>query len=146
MTRLLIASILMVCLAGCSSIVPGPQSLQVSGAQEAFPDDYKARALRVLGAEAGPGMSVSAPQLTLGESAFGPKRWYVCVRGVATTTKPSTKLKPVLDMVGDLGRNAAQSGIYEVIVLLRGNGSASRINGFDSPLCTTGRYEALAVG
>lgn len=146
MIRLLMMSMLALSLAGCSGVVPGPQTLQVSGAEEAFPADYKARALRVLGDQASPGMSISAPQLTLGESAFGPKRWYVCVRGVATTTEPSTKLKPVLDLAGDLGRNTAQSGIYEVIVLLRGNGSASRITGFDSPLCATGRYEALAVG
>ena len=146
MVRLLTVTILLACLAGCSSGLPGPQSVQVSGAQEPFPADYKARALRVLGDAAGPGMSISYPQLTLGESAFGPRRWYACVRGVATTTEPSSKLKPVLDFAGDAMRPAATAGIYEVIVILRGNGSASQIKTFDSPLCASGSYEPLAAG
>ncbi|WP_224703616.1 hypothetical protein [Devosia aquimaris] len=146
MARLLIVSMLVACLAGCSGTMPGPQSIQVSGAEEAYPADYKARALRALGDAASPGMSISAPQLTIGESAFGPKRWYVCVRGVATTAKPPTKLKPVLDLAGDVMRPAASTGLYEVIVVLRGNGSASQIKTFDSPLCASGSYEPLAAG
>ncbi|MBU1307423.1 MAG: hypothetical protein KKF33_18115 [Alphaproteobacteria bacterium] len=62
MARLLTLLMLAGALSACSTGIPGPQNPQFSGAEETFPADYQARALRALGDQAVAGMSVSYPQ------------------------------------------------------------------------------------
>ncbi|MBU1307422.1 MAG: hypothetical protein KKF33_18110 [Alphaproteobacteria bacterium] len=63
-----------------------------------------------------------------------------------TTSKPATKTKPLLDLMGNLTQPGQSRGIYEVVIILRANGSSAQIKGFDAPLCADGRYETLPVG
>ena len=140
-----ISILLLVSLAsGCASTNTAMHNLQFSGAAETFPADYNERAAKyVAELPVGGSLIVSYPEMTLGETATSPKRWYVCVRGLAPQLPVETGLKPVLETVeGMLGPK--QGGpIYEVILIMRDSGVTSAIKAFDSPLCRAGRYEGL---
>ena len=143
MLRILLILACAAALAACSGANSGVSTLQFSGAAEPFPSDYQARVLRYLGEQPATGATVSYPQTTVGETAFSPKRWYVCLHGLAPSGPPPTRLKPVLELAHDLVASRPVSGVYEVVLVLRASGTVSAIKGFDSPLCASGRYEAL---
>lgn len=143
MVRLSLLLAFVMLLGGCSGSNTGLQNLQFSGEAEAFPADYSARALRYLGAQMGPGVAVSYPRTIVGETALSPRRWYICLRGLAPPEPAPRAAKPLLEAAVDLMQSGSGEGVYDVIVILRASGAVSAIKGFDAPLCAGGRYEAL---
>ena len=133
-------------MAGCTGANTGINTIQVSGAEEAFPADYQARARRYLAGQSatGAGVQVSYPRTVVGETAFSPRRWYVCLTGMVPPAPAPQRIKPVLEGLVDSARGA--SGVYHVVLILRPGGTATAVTGFDSPLCTDGRYARLAGG
>jgi hypothetical protein len=129
---------------GCASINTAIHNLQFSGDAETFPADYNERAANyVAELPVGGSLSVSYPEMTLGETATSPKRWYVCVRGLAPQLPVETGLKPVLEAVEGVLDPGQGGPRYEVILIMRDGGVTSPIKAFDSPLCRAGRYEGL---
>mgnify|MGYP003635642175 CR=1 FL=1 len=132
-------------LAGCTGANTSLNTVQLSGAEEAFPADYQARALRYLGEQDRAGIQVSYPMTAVGETAFSARRWYVCLAGLTPPAPPSTRLKPLVEMATDVVRPNPNPTVYHVILILRPGGSTTAIKGFDAPLCADARYEALAA-
>ena len=129
---------------GCASTNTALHNLQFSGDAETFPADYNARAAKhVAELPVGGSLLVSYPETTLGETATSPKRWYVCVRGLAPQLAVETGLKPVLETVEGMVSPRQGGPIYELILIMRDSGVTSAIEAFDSPLCQAGRYEGL---
>ena len=146
MHRFSVSLLCALALAGCAGANTSLSTVQVSGAEEAFPADYQGRALHYLAGQDIAGVQISYPRTVVGETAFSPKRWYVCLDGLAPPVPPSTRIKPVLDLAMDLARRDQTPAAYHVILILRASGSTTAITGFDAPLCADGRYEALAAG
>ena len=127
---------------GCSGVNTSINTLQFSAAAEPFPVDYQSRALRYLSDRGPVGVQVSYPQTLLGETVFSPQRWYVCLIGLPPPAASGVGARAAArDM-----KPVTYSGIYHEVLVLRANGTASAIRGFDSPLCASGRYEGLSVG
>lgn len=129
---------------GCASTNSAMHNLQFYGDAETFPADYNQRAAKyVAGLPVGGRLTISYPEMTLGETAASPKRWYVCVRGLAPQLPVETGLKPVLETVEGMLDPKQGGPIYEMILIMRDSGVTSAIKTFDSPLCGAGRYEGL---
>jgi hypothetical protein len=123
--KLLLTTALAGLLAGCADTNTGLNNLQFSGDSQAFPANYRdvaAHAMAGIPVAAGKTLEVSYPQPLLGTTATDPKRWYVCVRGLAT---------PVT------------TGIYEAIVIINAPYPPAVTEAFDAALCKTGTYAPL---
>lgn len=144
MIRFLSTLLLVSLVFGCASTNTALHNLQFSGDAETFPADYQERAAKyVADLPAAGSLIVSYPETTLGVTAPGPKRWYVCIRGLEPQTEAETGLKPVLEMVEGMLSPRSGGPIYEVILIMRDSGVTTAIKAFDSPLCRAGRYESL---
>ena len=77
---------------------------------------------------------MSFPQEILGASAFGPKRWYSCVRGL-----PGSELTPQQDTKSGeaIGIWTGQSrGVFDTVLFFSGEGRRPSVSsGYDSLLC-----------
>jgi len=146
MKKILLSLLCALALAGCTGANTSFNTIQVSGAEEAFPADYQLRARRYLAEQDLAGVQISYPRTVVGETAFSPRRWYVCLDGLAPPAPPTRRAKPLLEAALNLARPDVAADDYQVILILRASGSTAAIKGFDAPLCGDGRYEALAAG
>jgi hypothetical protein len=132
-------------LVGCSSGIVSPHTLQFSGATLAYPENYQVEAARIVrDRRADPEFArLSEPQPTIGETAFSPKRWYVCIRGIPASTPKSTALPPLTEMVENL--YSPETGVYDVLLIFSGRERPSVREGYDSPLCRDQKYQAITA-
>ena len=145
MHKLLALLVFVLVLSGCGTVNTGIRSLQFNGESQPFPTDYRqlaAEAVKDRPVASGATLQVSYPQVLPGRSAFTPMRWYVCVRGIHTTRTPSTRLKPLYNMVED--KLNPPAGIFDVVLLLPERGDPRVLmETFDAPTCRTARFEPL---
>ena len=146
MRKIWVSLLCILALAGCAGANTSLNTLQVSGAEEAFPADYQLRAQRYLTGQESAGVMVSYPRTVVGETAFSARRWYVCLTGLPPNAPQPDTLRPLLSAAFDRAESGATEGVYTVILILRPGGSTSALMGYDSPLCADGSYEALAAG
>ena len=143
--RLVAAALASIFLVACSGQNTSLNRLQFSGASEPFPEHYQVEAARFVqarGAEIST-IQVSAPAETLGASAFGPKRWYSCIRGLPAP--PPAKTMPTVEQFvsGWLGEQPLH---YDVIMIFSaGKPRPSVHDGLDSPLCQGVTFSPLTA-
>ena len=134
-------------LAGCSGHNVSPHTLQFSGEAIPFPANYEAEAARIVrdrGVDP-EAVRISEPQPTLGVTAFSPKRWYVCVRGIPNPQAKSSGLVPIDEMVDAWLAQTSGDGSYDILLFFSGSQTPSVREGFDSPLCRNRDYVAIRV-
>lgn len=134
-------------LLGCSNHNVSPHTLQFSGENVAFPENYQVEAARIVrDRKADPEFArVSEPQPTLGDTAFSPKRWYVCVRGIPAPKPNSTRPPPVSEVVENWITSRQPSGVYDVLLIFSGRERPSAREGYDSPLCRDQNFLPITV-
>ena len=147
MIRLALPFGIAVILAGCSGHNLSPHTLQFSGDTLPVPANYEREAARIVrdrGAEPAT-VRVSEPQTTLGVTAFSPKRWYVCVKGIpAPQGKPQGPL-PIDETVGGWLTPGSDDASYDVLLIFSGAPTPSVREGYDSPLCRNLNYHAITA-
>jgi len=87
MKKILLSLLCALALAGCTGANTSFNTIQVSGAEEAFPADYQLRARRYLAEQDLAGVQISYPRTVVGETAFSPA--LVCVPGWAGAARPT---------------------------------------------------------
>lgn len=132
-------------LAACAN--SSLNTLQFSGASEPFPGNYQAQtALEIKARQlAALGLQVSYPQQVLGQSPFGPRRWYVCVLGVATSKTPPATWPNLTQLAQNALRSTPPAGVFNVILFLHPGQTAGLIEAFDAELCRDAAYEPLFI-
>ncbi|MET3900842.1 hypothetical protein ABIB57_004810 [Devosia sp. UYZn731] len=143
MLKYLLALSLVSVLAACSGY--NINRVQFSGETIPFPENYQQEAARVVALNGGTisTAKVSRPQETIGESPFGPKRWYSCISG---TTEPekSGNWPNVENLVrGLVGVN---DGIYNRVMFFSAQSRRPSVkSGFDSDLCKRAIFEPITA-
>jgi hypothetical protein len=147
MFKFLVACNTVAVLLGCSNHNVSPHTLQFSGDTVAYPEKYQAEAARIVrDRKADPGFArISEPQLTLGETAFSPKRWYVCVRGISAPKPKSNRPPPAAEIVERWITSRQPARIYDVLMIFSGRERPSVREGFDSPLCRDQTYVPITA-
>src|SRR5690606_3963924 len=87
-------------------------------------------------------LQISSPKTTLGSSAFGPQRWYVCVRGVPSSAPASTK-KPVWHLAEAWLDPAARR--EELVLFYNASGLPAIRKSDGSPLCNAAEFRAFTL-
>ncbi len=131
-------------LAGCSGHNMSPHTVQFSGDTIPFPVNYESEAAKVI-RERGGDLStarVSEPKPTLGVTAFSPKRWYVCVKGIPAPQPRASGLLPLDEMVDGWLTHKSGEQSYNVLLFFSSQ-TASRREGYDSPLCRDLDYREI---
>lgn len=141
LTVVLVAGI----VAGCSGQNMSFNRLQFSAETVPFPDHYQAEAARVVAKRGGdlPNTQVSYPREVLGASAFGPRRWYSCIRGLPGPTPVAGRLLNVEDTIGIW--TGHHTRVFDIVLFYSSEGRASVQSGFDSPLCRDAAFEAITA-
>lgn len=82
MKRCVLAAVALSALAGCTTANHSIGSVQFNSEAEAFPNNYREVALRMVeGRETIAPLQISEPLTMVGETVFSPMRWYVCISG-----------------------------------------------------------------
>ncbi|GLQ53740.1 hypothetical protein [Devosia nitrariae] len=128
-------------LAGCTTNT-NIQNLQFSGETDPYLANYREvvwKAVEPLPRE-GDVLLVSEPMTAAGMSAFGPRRWYVCVRGL----RPGRADRPTLydSIEGMLGERPQQA---EAVLFLTRGATPVPQHTHDSPLCRQARFSTLSA-
>jgi hypothetical protein len=145
--RAIILALAMFALAGCAGQNTSIATLQFSGSSEKFPDNYQVEAARVVATRVvadGEQVRISRPQPILGTTAFSPKRWYVCILGLAGPARPN-RIPPIYDAVMNAADPASNAGVYNLVLVFNEGRRPSVKTGYDSPLCRNAAYEALTA-
>jgi hypothetical protein len=145
--RAIVLVLAMLTLAGCTGQNTNIATLQFSGSSEKLPDNYQVEAARVVATKTvagGQQVRVSRPQPILGVTAFSPKRWYVCVLGLAGPARPS-RIPSIYDAVMNVADPASNAGVYNLVLVFNEGRRPSVKTGYDSPLCRTAAYEPLTA-
>lgn len=144
MMRLLMFALSFCVLAGCSPQNTSLNRLQFSGDMLPFPENYQGEAAQVaIAAGADPeAVFVSYPKDTLGVSAFGPKRWYSCVRGLPPPV-PADRLPNIEEALGTwLGSSPR---IFDTVLVFSGANRPTVSSRFDSPLCRDAAFRRIVA-
>ncbi|MHA6731184.1 hypothetical protein [Devosia sp. A369] len=131
-------------LCGCSAQNTNFSTLQFSGETIPYPDDYKMRAARALERQvaADVPIQISKPKIVVGANAFGPQRWYVCVRG-APNSAPNRKKKPVWHIAEEWLDPTIRRD--ELVLFYNATGVPSVRKSDGSPLCSDAEFETLTL-
>lgn len=147
------ATILVVALStlcACTGPNTDIRAIQFNQGTETLPADYHVLvrdALENRQPADGRAYLVSQPMLTVGASSLEPQRWYLCVRGVKTNKKPSTRTPPLWTVAERaVFPETRPQGIYEVILLFDERKLRPSVREtFDSPLCRNADFGLLGV-
>jgi hypothetical protein len=134
-------------ISGCTGDNLSINTLQLSGEVAPFPSDYRTVSIGAVAGRPladGKTLQVSHPQTIVGNTAFDPKRWYVCIRGIKAPSALPVKSKPLWQSVEDAVAPPTTNGIYEVIIILDSDASTSILEAFDAGLCKDVTYEPLS--
>lgn len=147
MIKFLVACSSAAILLGCSNHNVSPHTIQFASDTVSYPENYQVEAARIVrDRKADPEFArVSEPQPTLGETAFSPKRWYVCVRGIPAPKPKSSSLPPVAEIVESWVTARPAGGVYDVLLVFSGRDRPSVREGFDSPLCQNQTYAPVSA-
>ncbi|WMT90054.1 hypothetical protein [Pelagibacterium sp. H642] len=130
-------------LSACSTVNHSTGSLQFNFDAEPLPENHlELAADAVQGRETDGPLQVSQPRTMIGETPFAPQRWYVCIRGIKAKGTPDES-GTIQSKVEDLFAPRAASGIYDVVVMLRGNERPAVLEGYDSRLCRDAAFPPL---
>ena len=146
MRQLLALGMLAAVLSGCV----GPLSLsklQFNEATVAFPDNYQSEAAYAVERRGGERSltRVSKPRPLVGATANAPQRWYSCIVGLVSP-QPEPERWPYLTDFFDAGRHQGPGAKpFHVVLVFNGSGRPTTRQGFDSPLCRDGAYEAITA-
>lgn len=127
-------------LAGCTGPNTDIRNIQLSGAENDLPVDYRDRAARAVAGlplADGAKISFSEPRTIVGATAFAPKRWYVCARGIQSPGPKPVGKKPLLQIADEMLLGATPRGRYDVVVIFDQAGLTSLWKGYDAGLCET---------
>lgn len=136
--RIVILAAALLALAGCAGPNTDIRNLQFSGASAPLPADYRVRAAQAvadLPIEAGGVVTFSEPKTIVGQTAFSPKRWFVCARGIAPAGPKPGGIKPLAQTIESWVAPPQSSGRYDVMVIFTAAGLTSLYKSFDAPLC-----------
>ncbi|MET3924065.1 hypothetical protein [Devosia sp. 2618] len=143
--RALLFGLALTLLAGCAGPNIHLQRMQFSGEQIAFPNNYQDEAARVVKEKRGDlkSSTVSYPLPTLGASAFSPRRWYACIRGLPAPP-PSTRTPNLEAAVTNLV--SPPQGIFDTILVFSEHGVRATVrSGYDSPLCRDAKFGPITA-
>ena len=142
--RILLVGAIIVLLGGCSAQNTNMSTLQFSNAATPFPDDYRSRAAVALKGQVGAEipLQISRPEPTVGASAFGPQRWYVCVRGVPGSA-PAAAKKPVWHLAEEWLDPAARR--EELVLFYNATGLPAIRKSDGSPLCNGAEFASFTL-
>jgi hypothetical protein len=132
--RAVLATLILLPLAGCTDFAPSMGGAQFSGATLPLPADYRAivgRAAAKFKVAPGQGLRISEPKTTVGVTALDPRRWYVCLAGV----------QPPAPRPGQ----SPSTGRYDTVAILEPIGPPGILHGYDSPLCRDATFSPFAV-
>lgn len=136
--RSIILAAMLLGLAGCSGPNTDIRNIQFSGDTAPLPADYHARATQAVAGlpKVGDGaVTFSAPRTVVGQTAFAPKRWYVCAQGIAAPGPKPRGVKPISQFIDDWVAPPKSSERYDVIVIFNAAGLTSLHKSFNAPLC-----------
>lgn len=134
-------AVMVMALAGCTTNT-SIQNLQFSGQTEPYPEDYREIVWKVVEplTRNGNAVLVSEPMTAAGMSAFGPRRWYVCVRGLGPGRADQTTLYDSIE--GMFGQRPQQA---EAVLFLTRGATPIPQHTYDSPLCRQARFSVLST-
>ncbi len=137
--------ILALLISGCSSQNANLATLQFSGDTGSFPQNYQEEAARVASNRGGDPkfVRVSYPNTTTGAWVGGPKRWYVCVRGLPPPTRPPRRNWTAL--AESTVRQQHLADVFDVVLVFSGERRPAVTTGFDSPLCAGAAFEPITA-
>jgi len=136
--RALILTATLLALAGCAGPNTDIRNIQFSGDTAPLPTDYQARAAKAvadLPIAPGATLTFSEPRTVVGQTAFSPKRWYVCARGIAAPGAKPQGVKPITQFLDEWFAPAQSEGRYDVVVVFTAAGLTSLHKSFDAQLC-----------
>ncbi len=120
-------------------------SLQFNSETEALPENYAEIAARhvALRPTASP-LLISEPNTMIGKNVYSPRRWYVCVRGIAPKGNPSTII-PLTTRIENWLSPPASTDHYDIIVVFQEKLNSFVTEGFDSRLCRNAQFLPLSI-
>ena len=130
-------------LSACSTVNHSTGSLQLNFAAEPLPENHVEIASEMVNGRATDApLQISQPRTMIGETPFAPQRWYVCIRGIKAKGSPDDS-STLQRKVEDLFAPKAASGVYDVVVMLRGTERPAVLEGYDSRLCHDAAFQPL---
>lgn len=145
MKQIFVAAIAALALSGCQTVNHSVGSAQWNFDTQAYPEDYREAAARAVAGRStidGSDLLISQPNTMVGQHAFAPMRWYVCVRGIEPRGTPS-QIYPLQRAIDDWIDPPLSADPFDVIVIFEDGKDWRTVQGFNSRLCRDAEFERL---
>lgn len=134
MMKYVLAAVVVLALAGCTTTNHSIGSAQFNSATEAYPGNYREAALRLIdGRDTIAPLQISEPATMAGEGPFSPQRWFVCARGIAP--KGQVPRMTAQEHWDGLITPRSEEPNYDVVVIFREGHHPFTTEGYRSRLC-----------